>query len=64
MVRGGTSEPTCWLNIWSIGVFSADKNPVYASKLYPFISEELGISNDRIVLQFNDITMDQVAKPS
>lgn len=63
MVRGGSSEPTCLMNLWSIGVFNAEKNPIYASKLYPFISESLGIKDDRIVLAFHDISADQVAKP-
>jgi phenylpyruvate tautomerase len=63
MVRAGSSEPTCWMNLWSIGVFNAENNPVFASKLYPLINEKLGISNDRIVLLFHDIKPDQVAKP-
>ncbi|KAG8183072.1 hypothetical protein JTE90_010896 [Oedothorax gibbosus] len=64
MVRGGSSEPTCWMNLWSIAVFNEEKNPAYASKLYPFINESLGICNDRIVLLFHDINASQVAKPS
>lgn len=49
MVRGGSSEPTCWMNLWSIGVFNAENNPKFASKLYPLISEKLGITDDRYV---------------
>nr|XP_015907500.1 D-dopachrome decarboxylase isoform X2 [Parasteatoda tepidariorum] len=64
MVRGGSSEPTCWMNLWSINVFSAENNPLYASKLYPFISEALGIKNDKIVLLFHDIKAEQLGKPS
>lgn len=63
IVRGGSTEPTCWMNLWSIGVFNAENNPVFASKLYPLISEKLGISNNRIVLLFHDIKQEQVAKP-
>lgn len=64
MCRGGTNEPTCLVIIWSIAVFSAENNPAYADKLYPFIAEKLGIPNDRIVLLFHDIKAEQVAKPN
>ncbi|GFT81772.1 uncharacterized protein TNCV_4336312 [Trichonephila clavipes] len=63
MVSGGTSEPTCWMNLWSIGVFDAERNPGYATKLYPFITESLGIASDKIVLLFHDIAATQKAQP-
>ncbi|GFY48840.1 hypothetical protein TNIN_229161 [Trichonephila inaurata madagascariensis] len=63
MISGGTSEPTCWMNLWSIGVFDAERNPGYATKLYPFITESLGIASDKIVLLFHDIAATQRAQP-
>ncbi|GFT14323.1 uncharacterized protein NPIL_196121, partial [Nephila pilipes] len=63
IVSGGTSEPTCWMNLWSIGVFDAERNPAYATKLYPFITEYLGINSDKIVILCHDIAAFQKAQP-
>ncbi|XP_055935755.1 D-dopachrome decarboxylase-A-like isoform X1 [Argiope bruennichi] len=64
MAYGGTSEPACWLNLWSIGVFDKERNPNYATKLYPFITESLGIKSEKIVLLFHPIEAYQKAMPS
>ncbi|GIX77237.1 uncharacterized protein CEXT_807981 [Caerostris extrusa] len=64
MVAGGSSEPNCWMNLWSINVFDKERNPGYAAKLYPFITETLGIKSEKICLLFHAIEAYQKAMPS
>lgn len=64
MCRGGSNEPTCMFEIWSIGVFSAEKNPRYSGPIYQFIKEKLEISEDKITIVYHDLKAEQLAKPN
>lgn len=56
MCRGGNSEPTIVVQIWSIGVFGKDKNPAHADSLFEFFKEHIpSVSQERIVLLFHPI---------
>lgn len=55
MCRGGNNAPTATLIIWSVGVFSAEKNPGYSKTLYDFLLPQFNIPANRFVLLFNDI---------
>jgi Macrophage migration inhibitory factor (MIF) len=41
MCRGGSTEPTVVVQIWSIGVFGKDKNPEYGNKVMEFFKTNL-----------------------
>jgi len=48
MCRGGSSEPTVILQIWSIGVFGKDKNSEYKDSFFEFFKEHFpSIPEDR-----------------
>jgi len=50
MCRGGNSEPTVVVQIWSIGVFGKDKNPAYADSLFEFFKEHIpSVSQERYI---------------
>jgi len=50
MCRGGNSEPTIVVQIWSIGVFGKDKNPTYADSLFEFFKEHIpSVSQERYI---------------
>jgi len=54
MCRGGSSEPTVIVQIWSIGVFGKDKNSAYTNSLFEFLKEHLPtVSEDRYIIQFS-----------
>ncbi|XP_067121071.1 MIF-like protein mif-2 [Centruroides vittatus] len=64
MCRGGSDDPTCMLEIWSIGVFSAEKNPKYSGPIYQFVKEKLEIAEDKIVIVYHDLKAEELAKPN
>jgi len=41
MCRGGSSDPTVVVQIWSIGVFGKDKNSAYTDSLFEFFKKHL-----------------------
>lgn len=62
MCRNGSTDPTITVHIWSIGVFSKEKNPEYFSKLFDFFKHELPkVSEKRIVLLFHPIEQHEIS---
>jgi hypothetical protein len=56
MTRGGSTDPTILVQIWSIGVFSKEQNPTYANKFFDFLKQHLpAVSEKRIVFAFHPI---------
>lgn len=48
MCRGGSSDPTVVVQIWSIGVFGKDKNSAYSGNLFEFFKKYLpSVPEDR-----------------
>jgi len=57
MCRGGRTDPTLTVHIWSIDVFSEENNPSYAVKFRAFFHEQLpSIPDNRIVLLMHPIS--------
>ncbi|XP_021366007.1 D-dopachrome decarboxylase-like [Mizuhopecten yessoensis] len=52
MMRMGSSDPTMLIQIHSIGVFDADRNPGYTEKLNKAIHEKLELPANRVALQY------------
>lgn len=53
MCRGGSSDPTVVVQIWSIGIFGKDKNSAYTDNLFEFFKKYLpSVPEERIVLLF------------
>jgi len=54
MCRGGSSEPTIIVQIWSIGVFGKDKNHAYTDSLFEFFKEHIpSVSQERYVTRLS-----------
>jgi len=47
MVRGGTRAGTAIVDIWSIGVFDAERNQKYSEEFIPFLANQLNLPSDR-----------------
>jgi len=57
MCRGGTTDPTMTVNIWSMEVFTEEKNPAYAVKIRAFLHQHFpSVPDDRIVLFLHPIS--------
>ncbi|XP_033748548.1 D-dopachrome decarboxylase-A-like [Pecten maximus] len=52
MMRLGNSDPTMIIQIHSIGVFDAERNPSYTEKLIKAIHEKVNLPENRVVLQY------------
>nr|ADF87941.1 macrophage migration inhibitory-like factor protein [Azumapecten farreri] len=52
MMRMGSSGPTMMVQIHSIGVFDAERNPGYTEKFIKAIHEKLEVPPNRVVLQY------------
>lgn len=56
MFKNGSDGPTAVIEIWSIGVFDAERNKKYAKDIFKYITKELkSIPENRIVLLFHPL---------
>ncbi|OCT98278.1 hypothetical protein XELAEV_18010508mg [Xenopus laevis] len=63
MVVGGSSAPCTQLFISSIGVVgTAEQNKEHSAKFFNFLTEQLGLAQDRILLRFVPIEPWQIGK--
>ena len=54
MTFGGTFEPTCYLEIKSVGTMSKTQTKTMSQDFCEVISENLGIPQNRIYIEFAD----------
>ncbi|KAM9857119.1 D-dopachrome decarboxylase [Aulostomus maculatus] len=63
MLIAGSSSPCVMLSVSAIAVTdTADKNKEHSAKIFEFLTRELGLPQDRIVLQFHALQPHQVGK--
>ncbi|XP_003972138.1 D-dopachrome decarboxylase [Takifugu rubripes] len=63
MLIAGSCSPCASVSVSAIGATdSADKNKEHSAKIFEFLSRELGLSEDRIVIQFHALQPHQVGK--
>ncbi|XP_061844328.1 D-dopachrome decarboxylase [Nerophis lumbriciformis] len=63
MMIAGSCSPCVMLSISAIGVTdTADKNKEHSAKIFDFLTKELSLTEDRIVLQFLSLQPHQVGK--
>ncbi|KAM9792269.1 D-dopachrome decarboxylase [Neosynchiropus ocellatus] len=63
MLIAGSSSPSVILSVSAIGATdSADKNKEHSAKIFNFLTRELSLSQDRIVIQFHALQPHQVGK--
>ena len=43
MCRGGTDAPNAVVEVWSVGVFDADRNPAYSKAVYDYLLPKLNM---------------------
>jgi hypothetical protein len=55
LLREGTTEPALVLNINSVAVFDAERNPTYGPVLRKLIQDEFGLSEDRVAIIYQDL---------
>lgn len=59
----GSCSPCVMLSVSAIGVTdTADKNKEHSAKIFEFLTRELGLTEDRIVIQFHALQPHQVGK--
>ncbi|XP_030624472.1 D-dopachrome decarboxylase [Chanos chanos] len=59
----GSSSPCVMLSVSAIGVTdTAEKNKAHSAKIFQFLTGELGLSEDRIVIRFYPLEPWQVGK--
>ncbi|KAG9266091.1 D-dopachrome decarboxylase [Astyanax mexicanus] len=59
----GSSAPCVILSVAGIGVTdTAEKNRDNSAKIFPFLTQELGLSEDRVVIRFSPLEAWQVGK--
>ena len=56
LCRGGSVSPNAVVNIWSVAVFDAERNPGYTKQMYDFLLPELNMPADRSVALDINIT--------
>jgi phenylpyruvate tautomerase PptA (4-oxalocrotonate tautomerase family) len=54
MTFGGTFEPTCYLEVKSIGTMSSSQTQAMSQDFCSIISNQLGIAQNRIYIEFAD----------
>ncbi|XP_034465867.1 D-dopachrome decarboxylase [Hippoglossus hippoglossus] len=63
MLMAGSCSPCLMLSVSAIGVTdSAEKNKEHSAKIFEFLTRELGLTDDRIVIQFHALQPHQVGK--
>ncbi|XP_044145560.1 D-dopachrome decarboxylase-B-like [Bufo gargarizans] len=63
MVIGGSSAPCAQLIISSIGVVgTAEQNKEHSAKFFEFLTQELNLAQDRILLRFHPLEPWQIGK--
>ncbi|KAL0965142.1 hypothetical protein UPYG_G00277350 [Umbra pygmaea] len=63
MLIGGTCDPCVILSVSAIGVTdTAEKNKQHSANIFPFLTGELGLPEDRIVIRFYALEPHQVGK--
>ncbi|XP_019939326.1 D-dopachrome decarboxylase [Paralichthys olivaceus] len=63
MLMAGSCSPCLILSVSAIGVTdSAEKNKEHSAKIFEFLTKELGLTEDRIVIQFHALQPHQVGK--
>jgi len=61
-MRAGSCDPMVSVDIHSINVFDADRNPKYTQQLLPFLQEELKLSEKRVLLVYHDVLPHQIGQ--
>ncbi|XP_051242157.1 D-dopachrome decarboxylase [Dicentrarchus labrax] len=63
MMIAGSCSPCVMLSVSAIGVTdTADKNKEHSAKIFEFLTTELRLPEDRIVIQFHALQPHQVGK--
>ncbi|XP_066501680.1 D-dopachrome decarboxylase [Hoplias malabaricus] len=63
LIIAGSSAPGVVLSVAGLGVTdTAEKNRENSSKIFPFLTQELGLGEDRIVIRFSPLEPWQVGK--
>jgi len=63
MLIAGSCSPCVMLSVSAIGVTdTAEKNKEHSAKIFQFLTGELGLTEDRIVLRFYALEAHQVGK--
>ncbi|XP_015259879.1 PREDICTED: D-dopachrome decarboxylase [Cyprinodon variegatus] len=63
MLMNGSCSPCVVLSVLAISVTdSAEKNKEHSAKIFSFLTKELGLTEDRIVIQFHELQPHQVGK--
>ncbi|KAJ7988122.1 hypothetical protein DPEC_G00320350 [Dallia pectoralis] len=63
MLMNGTCAPCVIVSVSAIGVTdTAEKNKGHSAKCFSFLTEELGLTEDRIVIRFYALEPHQVGK--
>ncbi|KAM6893653.1 D-dopachrome decarboxylase-A-like [Xenentodon cancila] len=63
MLIAGSCAPCVMLSVSAISVTdTADKNKEHSAKIFDFLTRELGLTEDRIVIQFHALQPHQVGK--
>ncbi|XP_026158192.1 D-dopachrome decarboxylase [Mastacembelus armatus] len=63
MLMAASCSPCVMLTVSAIGVTdTADKNKEHSAKIFEFLTQELGLTEDRIVIQFLALEPHQVGK--
>ncbi|KAM4808621.1 D-dopachrome decarboxylase [Rhinophrynus dorsalis] len=63
MLVGGSAAPCVQLIISSIGVVgTAEQNKEHSAKFFKFLTEQLGVAQDRVLLRFHPLEPWQIGK--
>ncbi|XP_069031058.1 D-dopachrome decarboxylase [Embiotoca jacksoni] len=63
MLMSGSSSPCVMLSVSAIAVTdTADKNKEHSAKMFEFLTRQLGLTEDRIVVVFHELQPHQVGK--
>ncbi len=57
MSRDGNADPTASVHIWSVGVFDAERNKGYSKPFIDYLSDQLNIPTERLVLASSRISL-------
>ncbi|XP_013881671.1 D-dopachrome decarboxylase [Austrofundulus limnaeus] len=63
MLMAGSCSPCVLVSVSAIAVTdTAEKNKEHSAKIFQFLTKELGLTEDRIVIQFHALQPHQVGK--